>query len=265
MKTLITCLAAGLLAAVILIPGGADAAGTATDFAWEGTVASGQTVEIKGVNGSIVARAGSGNRVEVTATKKGKRQDPSSVKIEVVEHAGGVTVCAVYPGAGNECKPGKGGNLSAKNNDVTVSFEVSVPAGASFVGRTVNGSVKGAGLTGPATGITVNGSVELETEAHARAETVNGSITAKMGGTSFSEGLEFETVNGSITLELDPGINVEVRASTVNGKVKTDLPLEVPHSWHGGKARGTLGSGGASLEASTVNGSITLRKTDKAG
>ena len=40
-------------------------------------------------------------------------------------------VCAVYPsrnGQPNECKPGHGGRMNTRDNDVNVSFVVRVPA-----------------------------------------------------------------------------------------------------------------------------------------
>jgi hypothetical protein len=35
--------------------------------------------------------------ITVNANKKGHRSDPSVVKIQVVEHPDGVTICAIYP------------------------------------------------------------------------------------------------------------------------------------------------------------------------
>jgi hypothetical protein len=67
----------------------------------------------------------------VTATKRGRRSDPGSVRIEVVEHGEGVTICAVYPdvdGRRNECRAGDGGHMSTRDNDVNVHFTVRVPA-----------------------------------------------------------------------------------------------------------------------------------------
>ena len=72
-------------------------AAAAEDFQWRGRVNAGQVIEIKGVNGSVRAEAASGNEVEVVAVKQGRRSDPNEVKIAVVEHGDGVTVCAVYP------------------------------------------------------------------------------------------------------------------------------------------------------------------------
>ena len=39
---------------------------------------------------------------EVTATKTGRKSNPAEVEIRVVEHAEGVTICAVYPPARRE-------------------------------------------------------------------------------------------------------------------------------------------------------------------
>ena len=123
----------------------------AEDFQWRGRVAAGKTVEIKGVNGAIDATAASGDEVEVTATKKGRRSDPGSVRIEVVEHGEGVTICAVYPdvdGRRNECRAGDGGHMNTRDNDVSVHFTVRVPRGVAFAPRTVNGDVEAEGLEG---------------------------------------------------------------------------------------------------------------------
>ena len=133
-------------AAVLLVglsPAGGSAlsAQRATDaFEWRGTVLQGSAIEIKGVNGEVTAEPSSGPEVEVTAVKTGRRSDPSGVRIEVVTHGDGVTVCAVYPdvdGRPNECRPGDGGRMSTRDNDVNVAFTVKVPAGVRFVGRTV--------------------------------------------------------------------------------------------------------------------------------
>src|SRR5512134_3866746 len=83
-----------LAAALVLLP----AALTAQDtWSWARQLPPGQQIEIKGVNGEVTARLASGSDVRVTARKHARRSDVASVKIEVVEHQGGVTICAVYP------------------------------------------------------------------------------------------------------------------------------------------------------------------------
>jgi hypothetical protein len=232
------------------------------EFHWTGKVAAGAAVEIKGVNGGIVATGIAGGDVEVTAVKKGRKSDPTQVKVEVVEHAGGVTICAVYPstGAPNECKPGEGGRMSVRDNDVNVEFRVKVPAGVRFVGRTVNGGIEASGITADAEAHTVNGGVELDATGTARAETVNGGITARLGRTDWTGALTLKTVNGGIEMTMPEGLSADVKASTVNGDIQTDFPLTVTGRISRRKLEGTIGSGGRLLELETVNGGIELRK-----
>ena len=236
----------------------------AADFRWQGSVARGATIEIKGVNGGIDATAGNGPEVEVTAIKRaGRRGNPDDVEVKVVEHAGGVTICAVYPSRGsrpNECQPAEGGRMSNQDNDVQVDFEVRVPAGVRFVGRTVNGGIEATGLPGDAEAHTVNGGVRLEAAGVARGETVNGGIRASLGRADWAGELKLSTVNGGIRLELPEGTNATVRAGTVNGSISTDFPLTVQGRINRRQLNATIGSGGRELELETVNGSIDIKK-----
>lgn len=235
------------------------------DFRWTGRLKPGQTIEVKGVNGGIEAEPASGGEVEVLAEKRARRDDPDEVEIKVVEHANGVTICAVYPGSrwgshSNSCEPGDGGHLGADRNDVEVEFHVRVPDGVHFAGRTVNGGVNAEGLGGDVLANTVNGSVRASGKGVVRGETVNGSLYARLGRADWTGDLSYSTVNGSITVELPEGANADVHASTVNGGIETDFPLSIKGKWGPKNARGTLGSGGRNLELETVNGAIKLRK-----
>jgi len=235
-----------------------------SDFEWRGQMAQGQGIEIKNINGNVRAVAARGNEVEVTATRTARRSNPAEVRFEVVPHAGGVTICAVYPAAPgqppNECKPGSGGRSSSLDNDTNVNFTVRVPAGVGFIGRTVNGSVDGETLQGNAEAHSVNGSIRLVTTGLANATTVNGSINVTVGRADWPDGADFKTVNGEITLKLPQVVNAELRASTVSGSIKSELPIAMTGQFEGRRLQGTLGSGGRQIALSTVNGSITLLK-----
>lgn len=238
----------------------ASAASTQQEgFRWEGRVDRGEAIEIKGVNGDIVAEIGSGSSVEVVAEKRARRSDPDEVRIEVVEHEAGVTVCAVYPGRDNRCEPGDGGKNSVRNNDVQVTFHVRVPEGVDFHGRTVNGDVRAADLASDVEATTVNGGLELSTTGSVAAQTVNGSIRATMHSRDWDGTLEFETVNGSISLDVPDDLDADVEASWVNGGLETDLPFTVQGRMSRRHAEGALGAGGPDIELTTVNGSIRIR------
>jgi Putative adhesin len=230
---------------------------------WKGTVLQGSAIEIKGVNGGITASAAAGGEVEVSAEMRGRRSNPADVKLDIVQHGDGVTICAVYPspdGRPNECQPGDGGRMNVRDNDVTVAFTVRVPPGVRFIGRTVNGDVKADGLSGAVAVQTVNGDASFSTSAHGEATTVNGSITAAMGNTLWNDALKFRSVNGSVSLDLPTDASTDLDVATVNGSISTDFPLTVTGRISPKRLNGTIGAGGRSMSIETVNGSVTIRK-----
>src|SRR4030095_2716588 len=209
--------------AVSLLLAASSPAAAQSDFHWNGALTSGQTIEIKGVNGSIRASASSSGQAEVTATKEARRSNPNDVRIEVVPHAGGVTICAVYPDVSgrepNRCAPGSEGKMNTRDNDTVVHFDVRVPYGVAFTGRTVNGEVNGEGLQGDVNVHTVNGSVRIDTTGSAIANTVNGSVNVSMGRADWPNGASFKTVNGGDTLALPRVFDADLRAETLNGSI----------------------------------------------
>lgn len=250
---------AGMVTLVMSAPAFAQA-----DFQWRGAVSQGQSIEIRGVNGDVHATVSQSGQVEVTARRTARRSNPNDVKIQVVPHAGGVTICAVYPSSPdrepNSCEPGDRGHNNTRDNDTVVHFEVRVPPGVGFIGRTVNGEIEADALQSDVQAQTVNGSVKVSTTGLATAATVNGSVNATMGRADWAEGANFKTVNGGITLTLPSVFDADLRADTLNGNITSDFPITVTGTVSPRRLRGTVGSGGHSLTLSTVNGSIRLLK-----
>lgn len=230
-------------------------------WSWNGTLAAGRTLEINGINGAVIAEPGSGDKVEVTADKAGRRDDPAKVQIKVVQDSDGLTICSVYPDQGSPCTDDHKWSWHMHDNDVEVEYHVKVPAGVHFRAKTVNGSVSAHALQGSVQAKTVNGAVDIETAQGGEAQTVNGSVKATVGRMSSTEGVKFSTVNGSITLSLPDDANAEIEGSTVNGGIHTDFPVTVSGEWGPRNMHGTIGKGGPRLELKTVNGSIALRRS----
>ena len=112
-----------LVVALSSLTAARSAAASSETFRWQGQVAPGQTVEVRGINGVVRAEPSSSGQVELTAVKTGREDDPRGVRIVVVPHPEGVTICAVYPdvdGERNECRPGGGGRNNVRDNDVQV-------------------------------------------------------------------------------------------------------------------------------------------------
>lgn len=280
---LIAALAAAPLAAAPAgSPAAADvpAAAGQEPFRWSGRVASGKTIEVKGVKGTIRALPASGGEVEVVATRRGGgRSAPETVKIEVVPHEGGVTVCAVYPrgrrewsddrgrmeerggeGGYNRCDPGEWRNLNVQDNDVSVDFTVRVPAGVRLSARNVSGDVDAEGMRGYVDARSVSGDVRFSTSGYGEGSTVSGEIVAVLGSAGWSGDLDFRTVSGDITLELPARTSTQVRVETMSGDIESDFPLDVERRTMRRRARGTIGEGGRELYLTTLSGDVRLRR-----
>ena len=235
-----------------------------SDFRWNGIVSPGQTIEIRGVNGEIKAEPATANEAQVLATKTARRSDVNSVQVKAVQHAGGVTICALYPstdgGYANDCTESRNQSDSGiNNNDVRVDFTVRVPAGVAFVGRTVNGDISAMSLSGNVNTKTVNGSIRISTTGYAQAATVNGEISARLGDANWPSAVNFKTLNGEINLDLPANVSTDVDAETMNGQINSDFPINLTSIKSRTKVRGTIGSGGRTLNLKTLNGSINLR------
>lgn len=232
------------------------------DFEWRGRVAQGDVLEIKGVSGTVRAVRGSGSEVEVVAMRSARRSDPDEVSIEVLEHRGGVTLCALYPTPSrarrdNECGIGDEGRMQVQRNDTQVDWEIRVPAGVDFHVRNVNGDVEAMDLESDVQVETVNGDLNVSTSGTLEGTTVNGSIEAAFD--RLTQDASFETVNGTIELDLDDDVDARVDASWVNGSFESDLPMRIQGRIGRRSAQGTLGNGGPELRLRTVNGSIQIR------
>ena len=237
-------------------------------FSWTGTIADGRSIIIKNVNGPIVVEHSSSNKVEVSAEKRWRRGNPADVRVEQpTVRSGNVLVCALFSeqstcdesGIHSPRKSGRNNN----SNDVSVHFTVRVPDGVRVDVSTVNGSLRVSGVTTEVAATTVNGEIVARSAGGpVRASTVNGSINIAMGSLGTASDLEYETVNGSVTLALPADFGAQLELSTVNGRVTTDFPITVVGTLSPRKLRGTIGNGAAHVRASTVNGSVTLKRSN---
>ena len=123
----------------------------------------------------------------------------------------------------------------------------------------VNGSLEVSQVTGEIDATLVNGKTDLrDLSGRLTISAVNGTITANYRSLDNVKEIHLKSVNGAINLGLPASPNAEVNASTVNGGITTDFPLQVKGKFMGHRLNGTLGNGGTRIELSNVNGSIRL-------
>jgi hypothetical protein len=229
---------------------------------WTGKLAPDQVVVVRDINGDIDATgSSSSDQVEVTAEKTGR--DADQVKIHLQKVRDGVVICAVYPGMFSSSSEGdceSTSHFGNHHNNARVDFTVRMPQNLRFTGKNVNGAVRAESMGRYVDAESVNGEIHVQTQSWASAESVNGSIDARLGRTDWPGELDFKTVNGSIKLEMPSNLNAEVDFKSVNGHLESDFPLTVQGSMGKHVLHGTIGNGGRELNVKTVNGSVELRK-----
>lgn len=241
-------------------------------FNWAGVVPPGQTIEIQGVLGSIRAEPSTGDSVVVYATRHGRATNPD-VHFEVVRRNDGVTICAVYPvpasASPNTCRPGATGQLNTRANDVEIEFVVRVPDSVGLVASSATGDITTGLLHSPVTATSASGDIDIATTSYAAADAGAGNVRVSMGRTDWNGALALASKAGNIRVTLPAAASAEVTASTRTGSIHSDFDLGQARSrWSRLKLHGSLGmsvksaigSGGRSLDISTIAGNIVVER-----
>lgn len=237
------------------------------NFSWSGKVPAGRWIRVRNLNGQITVGPASGDNVEVTATKRWRRGDPSVVRFDVQKFGPdneSVVICALW-GDRASCDErhyethGDGGT---RNNDVVVEFHVLVPKGVKVGVNTINGALTVEGATAEIDAGTINGEVEVATSGGpVNASTVNGGVRARVGRVDSDADMAFTTVNGGVIAEFTGDFGGDVEMSTVNGALRTDYEITISGRLDPKHLRAHIGKpGGPRIKLRTVNGSVELRR-----
>jgi hypothetical protein len=212
---------------------------------------------ISNVNGSITITGGSGDSVEIIATKKADSQkELDEIEIEISHSADEIVVETEL---GDSEKWYSRGNNSSSGH---VKYEVIVPVNTELdTIETVNGGVTVNGVSGSVVAESVNGSVEVnDLNGNASLSTVNGSVKAEFSTLGGEQNVKAETVNGRVTIILPKTADVRISADTLNGSINgRDFGLETDKGFVGSDLNGNIGDGSARLNIDTVNGSIKIK------
>lgn len=258
-----------LLAGPLAACGDHDA--SASDvFTWSRTVAPGDWVRVRNLNGNVRVAGASGGSVRITGTRRYRGRRPQPVRFQAAEGGGGVVVCALWGRSGGRCtaddySSGKTGGsfldrLLFRRGEVAVDFVVALPPGVRLDASTVNGRVTVADAASEVRARSVNGSITVDVRGGpVSAETVNGSVLAQVADLAPGAGLSLGSVNGSVTAMVPPGLGGDLDLKTTNGRVVTDLPVAARHVDRR-SLRGVLGAGGHPFSLQTVNGSVRLER-----
>ena len=256
---------------MVLLAAFAPLSAQETALDWSESMRSGQVLEVKTVVGDVRVVLASGNEARVVATKHGRRSDFDDVEVRVVEERDGFTLCVVYGtrrGSRGECGNNGGDHRSngRRSFDVSVDFEVQLPAGVEFIGASVTGNVDVEDVRSDVSASSVSGDIYVSTSELAHGSTVSGDIEIAMGATDWDH-LDFNTVSGDITISFPDGLDANVSFESISGDFDSDFDLNVTRRrdrFIGSSIRGTIGDGGRDLSFKTVSGDVRLRRSRRA-
>ena len=87
----------------------------------------------------------------------------------------------------------------------------------------------------------------------------NGSLAITIpAGAWTGKDMRVETTNGSVHLQLPSDLTARIDASTANGSIHSDFPMNAVSFDSRKHLTFDIGSGGPTIQASTVNGSIHI-------
>ena len=249
---------------------------------WDGRIEAGRWMNVFNINGSVDFTPSEDGQVHLVAEKRTRDgREPDDIHYEVVQAGGNVTICAIW---NHNARCEDGGvesfhNRGDNENHTSVKFTVRVPrtvkvgahsvnggvsitdVGAQVRAETVNGGVNVRNTSGPVVAHTVNGGVDVSTAVGpVTAETVNGNVDARMNALQGDDDMSFKTVNGSVSIYVPARFDANFRFDTVHGGIDSDFPMTMSGRWGPRHASGTIGNGGRDIRASSVNGSIELRR-----
>ncbi len=211
------------------------------------------TIHLGNVNGNVRITTWDRDEVKVDAVKHAKEQAHlDAVKIEVDSMPDTLRIVTKYPESKKQ-----------RNNSVNVDYTLTVPQQVRLDKiSTVNGGVEIQNVRGDVKAESVNGPVTATGMAgQVGLSTVNGSVKATLS--EVTKEVSLKSVNGSVTVALPPKTSAEVSASTMNGGINSDLPLQIKTQFPlGRKVDGKLGEGGPKITMSSVNGGLRIDKAN---
>lgn len=236
----------GLLALLLTLPAHAQ---VTQDFHRTVPLSANGRVSLDNINGNVEITGWDRSEVQIDAVKKARDQQRlDEATIEVEAGSDYVKIHTQYPHDRNN------------NNPASVHYTLHVPQNTRLDQISlVNGSLTVQKVMGELDARLVNGKAHIsDLTGESSISSVNGGIEASYTSLNNVRQIKLKSVNGSIELGLPGSPNADVRASSVNGGIKSDFPLTVQGSFSGRHLSGTLGSGGTHIDLDNVNGSIHL-------
>ena len=217
----------------------------------EQTVAAGGTITVDaGKNGGVSVKGW--DRGDVLIRTRVQANAPTLGEAEVVAKQVRIETGSTIHAEGPS---------SQRDFNWSVSFELFVPRRSDLSLSASNGGIAIADVNGKIEFNARNGGVSLRRiGGNVHGDTTNGGLAIELSGDHWDgEQLDVRTTNGGVIMTVPENYSAHLETGTVNGNVSVDFPVTV-------QGRITkeisvnLGSGGATVRATTTNGGVVLKR-----
>ena len=227
-------------------------------------LAPGGSVSLENVNGDVIIEVWERAEVRVYAVKKASSQDLlDRLKVEIDATSKSVEIDTKYPKNRRNRDHGEGDHHDHgyQGGSTEVEYTLTIPRTATVDGvDLVNGNLLINGVEGGVDAETVNGNIEVREAAGSFGlESVNGNIELYASRLGLDDEIDMDAVNGELDLYISGSTAAEIRAESLNGRLKNDFDIAVRKGKYvGSDFKGSVGGGGARIDLETVNGSISV-------
>jgi DUF4097 and DUF4098 domain-containing protein YvlB len=129
--------------------------------------------------------------------------------------------------------------------------------------RTGDGGIEARGMDGRLSASSGDGRISVSGRFDALDLTSgDGHIEAEAArGSKVADGWDLDSSDGGITLRIAPDLKANLDASTSDGGISVDVPVQVEGAWHAEhRLHGTLNGGGAQVRLRSGDGSIRVER-----
>lgn len=217
-------------------------------------LAAGARVYVKGINGAVKIETADIKTAEVYIERIGKSESSLARRKILIESTSDSLVIR-----GRKGRAGLFARLFGSNPTETVTLKV--PRQIALTAEGVNGALIVGEVEGPVEVRGVNGKVEVaQAKGSAHFRGINGNIIVALSQIEVN-GISLHGVNGNIDVKLAPGLNAQVEARGMNGRIVSDLPDFVLDEARHGNYTARVGTGGGEISAKGINGNIVLSRS----
>ena len=215
-------------------------------------------VSLENINGGVQIKVWDRAEVQIDAIKRAYRRERlAEAKIEINATQDNIRIRTDYPDRNQTFH----GDERRWENPAVVDYTLTVPRKAILESiEMVNGSIDIDGVEGSIKATSINGKlIARGLQGDTRLSTINGQLQATFSQLDESKPIFLQSVNGQVSLVIPSDANASVRASTVHGSITNDFGMAVRHGEYvGHDLNGQIGTGGARIKLSNVNGAIRI-------